>query len=286
MNGMADVIARPAPRLDERNPHGRVEGGPHAAPGTLPAAELDAVQRRANAGPSASRAQAYRALLDGGPVQRVKRYNHRDRLYINDEQDGQTAPDGYATVSKYFHDYNAAPWTNRAPLIGRVETAEFDQLKQNSTEVGADRWNTPVAVQGPVHTEAMSSCTTVGFRGYAGGQLYSALYHNTGTDQTPGDIFNKILRPLMTQFGRDGLPPFDQLTNLKFFAIGGNALAETTCISIIQAFQWFLPPQAQREIMFFGRLQDTLTKNAIVDESGNILYSLEPGAGGEDDHRA
>lgn len=252
-----------------------------AAAGQSPP-ELEALQRRADGSPSVRAATAYGALLGRAasgrvpaPVQRVKRYNHAQKLYINDE-DGEAAPEGYAKVSKYFHDWQRPPWTSLRPLITRIGTDVYDPLRENMQNVDMNLWNTPVAARGGIYTEAMSTCTTIGFRGWADGQLYTALYHNTGTDQNPVYIWNRIMQPLIQLFGQGGLPPFNDLVNLKWFAIGGSETSERTCISIVQAFQMFLNPGWQREVMLFSGLGDHLTKNAMVDSEGNIVYSLEP----------
>ncbi len=206
-------------------------------------------------------------------VQLLKRYNHRDRLYINDE-DNDPPPEGYQQVAPDAHDTTQFPWTPRAPLIGRVGTNTYDNLRANLTNVDAQNWNVPIAVKGGIFTEAMSCCTSIGFRAYYNGELYTAMYHNTGTDQTHQQIFNSILRPLILKFGQDGLPAFGDLTNVKFFAVGGSQLSEETCISIQQAFSFYLAQEHERELMLFSGLPNTLTKNSMVDEKGNITYSV------------
>lgn len=241
-------------------------------------------QRRAAGSPGARAARGYRQLLDcagargrrergDAPVQRVKMYNHQEKLFVNDEDD-DPAPRGYATVSKYFHDTTQPPWTAVPPRITEVDTGVYDSLRPYFTNVGPDRWNEPVASPGGAYTEGMSTCTTIGFRGWADGQLYTALYHNTGTDQAPADISNDILIPLHQQFGKEGLPEFGDLTNLKYFAVGGSETSQKTCASIITAFHNVLPAAWDREVKLFADREDTLPKHAMVDSAGNIVYAL------------
>jgi hypothetical protein len=258
---------------EERRASPRAGGAPRAAPA------LDTLQRRANESPGVRTTAGYGRLLAGAsaartPVQRVKRYNHQDRQYINDE-DGQPAPPGYAPVDKDTYDWTKPPWTDKPPGILEVGTELYDAKRDGLTNVGADVWNEPMAARGGIYTEAMSTCTTIGFRGYADGQLYTAMYHNTGTDQQPGDILNKIIRPLMQQFDGDAFPPFDNLTGLKWFAIGGGPSSKVTCASITFAFRMFLAPGSERELKLFVDRDDALTKNAMVDRDGYISYSLE-----------
>ena len=207
-------------------------------------------------------------------VQMLKLYNHINRQFINDE-DNETAPEGYSTVSKYFHEYHQAPWTStRQDVIIHASTEDYDSRREGIKNVNMDYWNTPIAVKGGIYTEAMSSCTTIGFRASCNGELYTAIYHNTGTDQTFQQIWQKIMLPLMEEFnGENGLPKLKKLTNIKWFAIGGSPTSKVTCENIKKAFGMFVI--GPKEIKLFTDKSDKLTKNAMVTRYGEIIYSLE-----------
>jgi hypothetical protein len=205
-------------------------------------------------------------------VQPIKLYNHASQLYINDE-DAQPAPPGYATVSKYFHNIHDGTWTaDRLPPLPQIALGGFDMAKQGLREVGPDEWNTPVAASGGIYTEEMGSCTTIGFTGTYLGQLYSALYHSVDTHASSGNIQSTI-QSLQSLFSNDGnLPAFDDLQNVRYFAMGGHSMSVTTCESIERVF-------IRLNLDVIGVTfktspeDDDLVKAVLVDGNGNVMYA-------------
>ncbi len=216
----------------------------------------------------------------GSVVQQVKVYNHASKLYINDE-DGQTAPPGYATVSKYFHQYQTAPgilapgWTTNRyggfPSIQETTVEQFDITKGGLREVGFDEWNTAVGTQGGIFTEEMGTCTSIGFTGVFNQQLYSGLYHVLDLDLQVQTIVN-ILGQLRAQFDGTNLPLFSNLTNVSYFAVGGHPESRQTCASILVVFRELGLPVSG--VTFKTALEDAdLSKMVVVDPHGNVSFA-------------
>lgn len=109
-----------APAQRSRTPSRRVQPG--TAPGVaVRRTDTDALRERQAAANTAAGPRGLArlsTLLNGsarpgggdGTVQRVKRYHHGRKLYVNDE-DMEPAPLGYARVSKDFHDTQGPGWT-------------------------------------------------------------------------------------------------------------------------------------------------------------------------------
>jgi hypothetical protein len=161
------------------------------------------------------------------------------------------------------------------PQLRFVDLGGFQDLMQRVSEkVGLDRWNEGVGSASGIGTDEMGTCLSVGLTARGPhGQKVSGLVHDVPIGNVLSGYASTVIGWLQGAFnGQNALPAFNQLTQVRYFVVGGHPETGANVAAIVTELV-SMGVDIAGVALTTAPTQNELVKGVVVLPGGEIFYT-------------